>query len=394
LRAFSKPTGFLEKPAREAFHPVHSKNLFSPFLTGVFQNQSGFGKRSPKNEVSGKFWACISVLAVFFMAGCDGISLHRPQTLPPVSVPGTFTLGNSANIVWYVSADGNDSGSGTDPAKPLASVNAALDRIKSSYHNGTWKAGASATIVISGTITASGSLGPNGSMVDISGTGKYPPIILEGDPIKGGVLNAARDRSNEGRVLYIANNKVTLGSNLTLTGGYSLWGGAVCIGTADSPSEGEFIMAGGEISGNMAQNGGGVLVYNGKMTMTGGTIKNNVNSYNQRDGYGGGLYICGYARLTMSGGTITENGGAKTENGGGIFVDGSAELLMTGGEILKNASIFHGGGVYIAPLGRFTMSNGTISGNKTGISGGGIYIPTINTHFTGTGGIVKGNSPD
>jgi hypothetical protein len=103
---------------------------------------------------------------------------------------------------WYVSASGAEANSGTDPAKPLASVQTALSRIKTAYKGGKWPAGESAAIVVSGTISASGSFGCNIAMVDISGAGNYPPIILKGDPVQKGVLNANRNSSNEGRVVY------------------------------------------------------------------------------------------------------------------------------------------------------------------------------------------------
>jgi hypothetical protein len=277
----------------------------------------------------------------------------------------------------------------------MASVRAALARIKSVYKSGKWPAGKSAVIVIRGTLTGSGSFGSNQAMIDISGAGNYPPIILEGDPVTGGVLNANRNKDNQGRVLYIANNQVALGNNLILTGGYTLWGGAVCVGTPGSPSEGEFIMAGGEISGNTAGLGGAVLMYKGSMTMSGGIIKNNTNTdYSKVMGSGGGIYLAEYTSLTMSGGTIRDNGGAKTDNGGGVKVEGTAQFTMTGGEILNNTSNIHGGGVHVAAYGTFTLSSGIISGNKTGTSGGGIYLSPYGVAFTQSGGTISGNTPD
>jgi hypothetical protein len=249
--------------------------------------------------------------------------------------------------------------------------------------------------VISGTITGSGAFGPNLSMIDISGTGNYPPIVLKGDPVNGGVLNANRNSGSQGRVLYVANNKVTLGDKLTLTGGYTLWGGAVCVGTAGSASDGEFIMAGGEISGNTAGLGGGVLVYKGSMTMTGGIIKDNRNtdSYGNVPGSGGGVYLNEYTSLTMSAGVISENGGTKTDNGGGVMVEGHGVFTMNGGEILNNTSSSKGGGVYIAPYGECAMSDGTISGNVSA-SGGGVSVSNYGGKFTKTGGTISGNTPN
>jgi hypothetical protein len=248
--------------------------------------------------------------------------------------------------------------------------------------------------VVSGTITASGSFNSNQAMIDISGAGNYPPIILEGDPVNKGMLNANRSRTNEGRVLYIANNKVTLGDNLTLTGGYTLWGGAVCVGTHGADSQGEFIMAGGEISGNTAAVGGGVMIYKGKMTMTGGAIKNNAatNKYSKVGGIGGGVYVNEDTTVTMSGGIISGNGGTETADGGGVAVNGNGLFTLTGGDILNNESAEYGGGVHISPLGAFTMSGGTITGNVSA-DGGGVFKSSYDAVFNHSGGTVSGNTP-
>jgi hypothetical protein len=349
------------------------------------------------------FVFCMAFFFLACMAGCGKTVLSGPgpgntpgiNSQNPVSPAPSLPNPGASNPTWYVSSGGKDSGDGTDPSKPMASVQAVLARIKSVYQSGQWPAGKSAVITISGSITGAGSFGSNNAMIDISGAGSYPPLIFEGDPVTGGVLNANRNKNNQGRVLYIANNKVTLGSNLILTGGYTLWGGAVCVGTAGSPSDGEFIIAGGEISGNTAGLGGAVLVYKGRMAMSGGLIKNNINAdYSHVTGSGGGIYLCEYTSLTMSGGTIRDNGGTKTDNGGGVLTEGKALFTMTGGEILNNASISHGGGVHISPYGNFTISGGTISGNKTGTSGGGVYVSPYSAVFTQSGGTISGNTPN
>jgi hypothetical protein len=295
------------------------------------------------------------------------------------------------NPVWYVSAGGSDLYPGYDAGKPVATVSAALARIRSLYRDGKFKVGESAVIVVSGTITASGSFN---SMVEISGVDEYPPIILVGDPVRGGVLDAARS-GESGRVLYVANNRVTLGGGLKLTGGRMMYGGAVCVGAPGASAGGEFIMAGGEIRGNVGGSGGGVMVYKGSMTMSGGVIRNNTNGFNRNKGSGGGVYLNEYAVFTMNGGTIERNGGEETENGGGVLAEGRARFVMTNGNILNNVSTGRGGGVFMLPYGIFVLSNGTISGNKTGVSGGGgVYLSSLGNAFTRTGGTVGGNSPD
>ena len=331
--------------------------------------------------LSFSFFPVVLVFCVFFAAGCDGMFFSDPGSKSPSAT------------TWYVSASGTNSNSGTEGTKPLASVQTALGRIRAAYRGGKWPAGESAVIVVSGRISASGSLGYNMSMVDVSGAGNYPPIILKGDPLLKGVLDARRNSANEGRVLYIGNNKVTLGDDLTLTWGHTVWGGGVLIGTAGSDSAGEFVMAGGEISGNAGQVGGGVMVYKGRMTMTGGIIRNNTSTtYSNMRGDGGGVFINEYTSFIMSGGTISENGGVNTENGGGVFVNGTGLFTMTGGEILNNSAAQNGGGVRVSGYGEFIMSGGTVSGNTSNVDGG-ISVSKYGGIFTPTGGTVSGNKP-
>jgi hypothetical protein len=343
------------------------------------------------------FMNFMTVLCLLSITGCgetphSNLAMGDLADLQDISSPNP----DSTNPTWYVSSSGNDTddNTGTEPARPLASVRAALDRIKLAYRGGGWKTGTSAVIMIRGTINGSSSFDSNNSMVDISGAGSYPPIILEGDPVRGGTLNARRNEYNDGRVLYIDGNKVTLGSRLTLTGGYALMGGAVCVGSANSSSEGEFIMAGGDINGNTAVFGGAVWVYKGKMTMTGGVIRyNSTTKHNGAMGSGGGVYVNASASFSISGGTIRNNGGAETDKGGGVFVDGKGLFTMSGGEVRSNNSFTQGGGVQIASSGEFTMSGGSISSNRTGKFGGGGVYAAENAKFTNTGGTISGNTP-
>jgi hypothetical protein len=297
------------------------------------------------------FTNCVTVLFLLSITGCDETLHSNPDIrerqvpeLPDISTPNLDTT----NPSWYVSWFGRDADDnpGTDPAKPLASVQTALDRIKSEYKSGQWQKGSSAVIMIYGTIYGPNFFGPNNAMFDISEAGSYPPIILERDA-NSGTLHARRNQNNEGRILYIANNKVTLGNKLTLTGGYAFQGGAVFVGASDSSSEGEFVMAGGEIVGNIAGFGGGVWIHKGKgkMTMTGGTIRNNATTrHNNMIGSGGGVYVNTSASFTMSNGNIRNNGGTETDKGGGVFVNGKGLFTMSGGEIRFNTSVSQGGG--------------------------------------------------
>jgi hypothetical protein len=152
-----------------------------------------------------------------------------PNTITITVAKGSVSRAYSITIIrpslndgaeLYVSQTGdNDSGNGSSSA-PYATVKKALDIIKTSGLNQTHEV----TIAISGTITAD--IGTSNGMVDISGSG-YPKIILEGKGTADAGTIDATGKSK--RVLYIAGgNKVTLGENLTLTGGNTTtYGGGV-----------------------------------------------------------------------------------------------------------------------------------------------------------------------
>ena len=171
-------------------------------------------------------------------------------------------------------------------------------------------------------------------------------------------------------------------------------------------------MESGEISGNTANLGGGVLNY-GTFAMSGGTISNNTSTTTNTSGDGGGG-VLNSGTFTMSGGTISGNTavnvgggvsnygtfnmtggtigpGNKARIGSGVWVYNSI-FTMSGGEISGNIASNQGGGVYVAggntaytPGGTLNMSGGTISGNTATNQGGGVYVSFGNAINAGRG---------
>ncbi|TET51412.1 MAG: hypothetical protein E3J64_06925 [Anaerolineales bacterium] len=150
--------------------------------------------------------------------------------------------------------------------------------------------------------------------------------------------------------------------------------------------QGSATLSGGEIVGNTASRGAGLYLLNGSGTLSAGWIGGNTAADR-----GGGLFLS-QGSVTLSGGQIISN---TAERGGGVYVDqGSATL--SGGRILGNTataaadSSDGGGGVYIdAGSAVFTQSGGRIEDNH-GIRGGGVYA-----HYgraTLSGGQVVSNS--
>jgi predicted outer membrane repeat protein len=143
-------------------------------------------------------------------------------------------------------------------------------------------------------------------------------------------------------------------------------GGEISGNTANNGGgvSGDITMSGGKISGNTANNGGGV---SGTLTMNGGEISSNTSSL------GGGVYVNGNHTITMNGGEISYN--TASTNGGGVYVDGdNTTFTMNGGEISYNTASTSGGGVYVYRGTTFTMNGGEISGNTAPTSGGGVYL--------------------
>ena len=143
--------------------------------------------------------------------------------------------------------------------------------------------------------------------------------------------------------------------------------------------------------------------YSSVLDITGGVVKENVAD----SGVGGGIYLAGSARGTMSAGEVKTNQ-ATTEQanfvstearGGGMYISNSA-FTLSGGSVEGNKIVVNtenetnisvaGGGV-VASGGSFTMTGGSISGNSCPNNGGGLYVTTP-TVVTLTGGKITENT--
>lgn len=177
----------------------------------------------------------------------------------------------------------------------------------------------------------------------------------------------------------------------TITHSADVYGRGVRLG--DSSSTGDFIMYGGEISGNSidisahsaaAGDGAGVEAQQSDFTMYGGKITNN-HVINGSNNEGGGVNMHTGGTFTMYGGEISGN--ACSDTGGGVISAG-AYLKLYGGTISNNTADKRGGGVFTNMT--LTISDGiTITGNKSE-QGGGIY--TYDEDITINGGNITGNT--
>jgi hypothetical protein len=209
-----------------------------------------------------------------------------------------------SGLNWYVQAPPSlgafDGNTGLSPDAPLPTVQKALEAIKAVY-SAAWPLSGgveeAAVITVSGEIT---NTTVSGDMVKVEGA--YPPILLKGNPGKPGTLNAERTAANMGCVLYIGpGNTVTLGENLTLTGGFT--------NSFSYFQSGSGVQV--DCDGSL-QNGG---VFN----MTGGTIKGNTGGT-----HSGGVYVGSDATFTKSSGSITNTNIAATGKVAYIAATGNA----------------------------------------------------------------------
>ena len=159
------------------------------------------------------------------------------------------------------------------------------------------------------------------------------------------------------------------GSNVYLhggdvTGNVADYGGGIAIGKGCA-----FHMSGGRVTGNTAHDGaGGVNLDACTMAMSGGEISGNVST-----GYGGGIGMGNAgATLVLSGGSVSNNQAAGY--GGGVYMAGGHSFRMESGMISGNTSGGSGGGVRVGSGSEFIMESGKITGNTAGNYAGGIRV--------------------
>ena len=169
-------------------------------------------------------------------------------------------------------------------------------------------------------------------------------------------------------------------------------GGGVRVGFHSS-----FTMKGGTISGNTATRtdgfgGGGVFISENRINRDEFTILDGEISNNTAIRSGGGVYMGGNDDVVfrMEGGVISGN---TADDGGGVYVridnpDGNTNcnFIMAGGLINGNSANF-GGGVSVNFSATFSMEGGIISGNTANNTGGGVHLR--DWWFTFTDGIFE-----
>ena len=271
-------------------------------------------------------------------------------------------------------------------AKPYCSLETALEAADASSH----------IIYIDGTFTGKTEISsttlPNTDMLTLRG------YIPEGQTVAKATLNGEFSSFGETNTTLIINGakKVDI-YDLTIKGGNNKssydganaapGGGILINGSAEVT-----LGSGATITENTACYGGGVSVFNGKLTVNDGAVisKNSAIKNSSEGGYGGGIYVGKNGSLLLAGGMIGDStsldNGNKAIRGGGIYLayndDDVIRVEMTGGSVshnLKNSGGSSrqaaGAGLYLC--GKASISGGVIAHNITegDCEGGGIYLP-------------------
>lgn len=271
-------------------------------------------------------------------------------------------------------------------AKPYCSLETALEAADASSH----------IIYIDGTFTGKTEISsttlPNTDMLTLRG------YIPEGKTVAKATLNGEFSSFGETNTTLIINGakKVDI-YDLTIKGGNNK---SSYDGLAPAPGGGILINgsaevtlgSGATITDNTACYGGGVSVFNGKLTVNDGAVisKNTAKKDNYEGGYGGGIYVGKNGSLLLAGGMIGDStsldNGNNAIQGGGIYLaynsDDVIRVEMTGGSVSHNlkksggsSRQAAGAGLYLC--GKASISGGVIDYNTTegDSEGGGIYLP-------------------
>jgi len=300
-------------------------------------------------------------------------------------------------VLENITLDGGSTGGGVSSASIDANIimnmNATISNCRASQGGGVYSGG---TLTLNSGSKISGCqstyVATGGSGAGIYSLGRV--ILNEGSLISGNTANGGKGGGiamcgtsavltmNDGE---ISGNRVTNYSTDFMGGGVVIYGGAT------------FEMYNGTISGNSADLGGGVSIYDAgtiggsNFTMYDGVISGNTATRigSGAHGYGGGVLAFSWATnsFVMEGGEIQGN---TAYRGGGISTYDTVSLAINHGSIYENTAVY-GGGIYIT--GSASLNNDAqISGNTVSNGGGGIYAATGSSMTMNDNSSISGNT--
>jgi uncharacterized repeat protein (TIGR01451 family) len=249
------------------------------------------------------------------------------------------------------------------------------------------------SLVISDDLTVTG---PGADQLDISGANSHQVFAIGGSTavtitgltvrdgkasFGGGVyvyqgsarLNGVQVISNSafsGGGVYVYGGSATL-SGTQVVSNSAKYGGGLYVWNSDAT----LTVSGGEVISNSASDdGGGVCVLYGSVTLSGTRIVSNSADY------GGGVYVDDGSAVLVGAQVLS----SSARHGGGVYVDGGS-VTLSGTRVLSNSASSNGGGVHVV-LGTATLrvGGGEIGGNTASGDGGGVYVNEGSATLSGT----------
>lgn len=231
-------------------------------------------------------------------------------------------------------------------------------------------------------------------------------IVLDASAISSFTL----DGDNKARVLTVLDGEVTL-IGIDVTGGMAQLGGGIynqstvtlidvtVTGSLGNTAGGGMynlgtaVLTGSAISDNATSGYGGGVYNEGELKLIETTVSNNMAVAFDADAYGGG--IANANQLTLVGSTVIGNG--ATTGGGGIENQEGSEAVLIETTVVRNTT--GGDGAGVRNVGDLTIVNSALHGNGAAGFGAGVYnggwLVLVNTSLVGnqsTGAGKKGGA--
>ena len=280
----------------------------------------------------------------------------------------------AAATAYLNQATGSDSKTGTTSADAVKT----LDKAKT-------LAGAGGTIYVTGStlrIENSTTLSDNITIKRDSGLAEGVPLIMVENHATLTVENATIDGAQKGQLICAQSANVQIEN------------GAKICNSRDSAirvADGKLTMNGGEICNNLGRTAGGSgAVQIGKSLGVSTFVMNGGKIYNNTSGGASGsaaVHVDADCTFTMIDGEIYGN---HTPGNGGA-IDSAGTVNIQGGTIHGNSAEKAGGAIHMFDKGIVTITDGTIRDNTAG-TGGGAFDLSGNTTLDIAGGTVTANT--
>jgi len=248
--------------------------------------------------------------------------------------------------------------------------------------------GEGSTITIDGEIKATNAPGNSGEIVIDKNL-----TIKKADGAASAVLDANKDTDDKPkhRIFKVEGGKTLTLTNLTLKGGKPDGSDEEGCGGGILVKGSTLNMTDCAVTGNTAQDGGGIFAKKDGSTASAVTISGGFigivgtgTDANKSTGYngGGGIYIGEDCSLTMRE-NVKITGNKAGASGGGIYTGANCALTMDRCTVTSNTAGNEGGGIYAQ--GTLTLTRCTVSDNTANSVGGGAYLDgTVNINDAST----------